>query len=62
MSGKTVQKLLETSNDPNAAIWQAYPDTMVDLWDQNIVNNKYIIAYVINKGLDRKLQSMLPEV
>ena len=62
VSGKTVQKLLETTDDADAAIWKAYPDSTVDLWDQNIVNGKYIIAYEMNPGLDRKLKSMLPKV
>ena len=62
VSGKTVQKLLETTDDANAAIWKAYPDSTVDLWDQDIVNGKYVIAYEMNPGLDRKLKSMLPKV
>ena len=62
VSGKTVQKLLETTDDADAAIWKAYPDSTVDLWDQNIVNGKYVIAYEMNPGLDRKLKSMLPKV
>ena len=41
---------------------KAYPDTSVDLWDKNIVNGEYIIAYELNYGLDRKIQDMLPKV
>ena len=41
---------------------KAYPDTSVDLWDKNIVNGEYIIAYELNSGLDRTIQAMLPKV
>ena len=50
------------SNDSNAAIWKAYPNSQVDLWDQNFVNGEYVIAYELSPGLDRKLQKMLPKV
>ena len=40
----------------------AYVDSSADLWDKNIVNGEYIIAYELNYGLDHKLQYMLPEV
>ena len=42
--------------------FNAYPDSSADLWDQNIVNGEYIIAYELNYGLDRKIQDMLPKV
>ena len=41
---------------------KAYPDTSVDLWDKNIVNGEYIIAYELNSGLDHKIQDMIPKV
>ena len=64
VSGKTVSKLLKTSGDPNAGFWKAYPDSAVDIWDQNWdqVNRKYVIAYEMNMGLDSKLKEMLPKV
>ena len=40
----------------------AYVDSSADLWDTNIVNGEYIIAYELNSGLDHELQDMLPEV
>ena len=40
----------------------AYPESGVDLWDQNVVNGEYVIAYEINPWLDHKLQSLLPQV
>ena len=46
----------------NAAILNAFPDSRVDLWDQNVVNGKFVIAYELNPGLDHKLQDMLPKV
>ena len=52
-----------TSDDPNAAIMnQAFPDSTVQLWDQNFVNGEYIIAYEINPGLHHKVKTMLPKV
>ena len=53
---------MKISGDLNGAIWKAYPKSNVDLWDQNVVNGEYIIAYVLNPGLDYKLQDMLPKV
>ena len=53
---------MKLSGDSNTAMWNAYPDSEVDLWDQNVVNGEFVIAYEINLGLDHKLQNMLPEV
>ena len=53
---------MKISGDSNTAMWGAYPDSRVDLWDQNVVNGEFVIAYEINPGLDYKLQNMLPEV
>ena len=53
---------MKTSSDQNAEFLKAYPDSKVDLWDQNIVNGEYIIAYEMNLGLDPKLKNMLPKV
>ena len=62
VSRKTVHKLMKLNEDSNTAMWNAYRDSEVDLWDQNVVNGEYVIAYEINAGLDHKLQNMLPEV
>ena len=55
---------MKISGDSNTAMWGAFPDSRpgVDLWDQNLVNGEYVIAYEINPGLDYKLQNMLPKV
>ena len=53
---------MKLSGDSNTAMWNAYLDSEVDLWDQNVVNGEFVIAYEINLGLDHKLQNMLPEV
>ena len=53
---------MKMSGDSNTAMWNAYPDSEVDLWDQNLVNGEFVIAYEINPGLDHKLQNMLPKV
>ena len=60
VSQKTVRKFMNISSDANFS--NAFPTTTSDLWNQNIVNGKYIIAYKLNPGLDRRLQTMLPKV
>ena len=62
VSEKTLHKLLKVSTDPNTAKWNAFPDSKVDLWDQNLVNDEYIIAFELNPGLGQSLQNLLPEV
>ena len=63
VSARTVGKLMITSDDPNAALMShAFPDSTVQLWDQNFVSGEYIIAYEFNPGLHNKLKTMLPEV
>ena len=52
---------MKSSNDSNA-IWRAYPDSQVDLWDQNFVNGEYIISYEFDPSLHQKLKTMLPNV
>ena len=48
--------------DSDADLWRAYTKSKIDLWDQNFINDKYIIAYEVNPGLDPKVQDMLPKV
>ena len=62
VSEKTVHKLMKPSSGSNAAIWKAYPDSQVDLWDQNLVNGEYVIAFEMNPGLGQSLQNLLPAV
>ena len=61
VSEKTVHKFMKTSGS-NAAIWKAYPDSKVDLWNQNLVNGEYVIAFELNPGLGQSLQHRLPQV
>ena len=53
---------MKTSNDSNTDLWRAYPDSEVDLWNQNFVNGEYIIAYEFDPALHQKLKSLLPKV
>ena len=62
VSSKTVHKLVRINGDSNTAMLNAYPDSEVDLWDQNVVNGDYIIAYELNPGLDHKLKNLLTKV
>ena len=62
VSRKTVHKLMKISGNSNTAMVNAFSNTEMDLWDQNVVNGEFVIAYVINPGLDQKLQNMLPKV
>ena len=62
VSEKTLHKLLKVRSDPNTAKWNAFPNSTVDIWDQNLVNEEYIIAFELNSGLGQSLQNLLPEV
>ena len=53
---------MKSSSDSNAEIWRAYPESGVDLWDQNFVNGEYKIAYEFNPNLHQKVRSLLPKV
>ena len=53
---------MNISYDSDADLWRAYTKSKIDLWDQNFINDKYIIAYEFNPGLDPKVQDMLPKV
>ena len=54
--------MMKTSNNSNATLWRAYPDSQVDLWDQNFVNGEYVIAYEFKSWLHRDVQSLLPTI
>ena len=63
VSARTIDKLMITSDDPNSALMShAFPDSTIQLWNQNLVNGEYIIAYEFHSGLHHKLQTMLPKV
>ena len=63
VSARTIDKLMITSDDPNSALMShAFPDSTIQLWNQNFVNGEYIIAYEFNPGLHHKLHTMLPKV
>ena len=53
---------MQTKDDLNASLLQAFPDSKVDLWDQNIVNGEYVIDYELDFSLHPDLQNMLPKV
>ena len=53
---------MKTSDNSNAALWRAYPDTKVDSWDENFVDGEYIIAYEMDSDLHLELKRMLPKV
>ena len=62
MSEKTLHKFMEISSGSNTATWKAYPDSTVDLWDENLVKGEYVVAFELNHGLGQSLQNLLPEV
>ena len=62
LSKQSILKLLNTTSDADYLPVRAYTDSSVDLWDRNIVNGEYIIAYEISSGLDYKIQELLPKV
>ena len=53
---------MKTNNDSNPEIWKAYPESRVDIWDQNFVNGEYKVPYELNPNLHPKIKSMLPQV
>ena len=61
VTSKTAHKLIKIRKGSNATMWNAYPDSSVDLWDQNIIN-EYVVAYELNSGLDNTIKHMLPKV
>ena len=63
VSARTVNTLMITSNDSNLGLMnRAFPDSTVQLWNQNPVDGKYVIAYELDPGLYHKLKTMLPKV
>ena len=50
---------MDTSDSSNPGLVRAYPDTLVDLWDENVVDGKYIIAYTLSSDLDDKTKNTL---
>ena len=63
VSARTVDTLMITSDDPNPGLMnRAFPDSTIQLWNQNPVNGKYVIAYELDPGLDEKLKTKLPKV
>ena len=53
---------MNTSDISNPDLVRAYPDTTVDLWDENIVNGKYVIAYTMSSKLSDEIKNILPTV
>ena len=52
---------MKISDDSSAALFRAYQSPEAKLWDENIVNGEYIIAYELG-SLHQDVQSMLPKV
>ena len=63
VSARTVDTLMMTSDDSNPGLMnRAFPDSTIQLWNQNPVNGKYVIAYELDPGLHNKLKTVLPKV
>ena len=62
VSGRTIDTLMITSDDSNQGLNRAFQDSTVQLWNQNLVNGKYVIAYELVPGLDHELTALLPKV
>ena len=69
VSARTVDTLMITSDDSNLGPGNhgpkpngAFIDSTIQLWNQNPVNGKYVIAYELDPGLDEKLKTKLPKV
>ena len=59
MSEKTMNKMMEISDD--AALLRAFPNAGNDIWNQNFVNDTYVIAYEFS-WLHENVERMLPKV
>ena len=53
---------MKTSDDSSAPLFRAYQSTEAKLWDENIVNGEYIIAYELDYSLHQDLKNVLPKV
>ena len=62
VSGRTIDTLMITSDDSNQRLNRAFQDSTVQLWNENLVNGKYVIAYELDPGLDDELKTLLPKV
>ena len=54
--------MMKTSDDSSAPLFRAYQSTEAKLWDENIVNGEYIIAYELDYSLHQDLKNVLPKV
>ena len=61
VSRQTFQTLLETNGNFNGSASLAFTNSSLDIWNQNVVNGKYIVSYEIYDGLDDLLKSMIPK-
>ena len=62
VSGRTIDTLMITSDDSNQRLNRAFQDSTVQLWNENLVNGKYVIAYELDPELDDELKTLLPKV
>ena len=69
VSARTVDTFMITSDDSNLGPGirgqkpnGAFIDSTIQLWNQNPVNGKYVIAYELDPGLHDKLKTKLPKV
>ena len=62
VSGRTIDTLMITSDDSNQRLNRAFQDSTVQLWNENLVNGKYVIAYELDPGLDDEFKTLLPKV
>ena len=53
---------MTVNDDSNSMLWKAFPDSTVDLWNENFVNGQYIIAFEFAYDLDDKVKGLLPKV
>jgi len=62
VSEQTFDKLMNISDESNAALWRAYSKSNLDIWNQTYVNGEYIIAFELGPQLHHKIRGMLPQV
>ena len=61
LTQNTANRLIPFSSQMKKSM-ASYTNSKVELWDQNVENGKFIIAYQINEGMDDLNRQLIPKV
>ena len=63
LTRNTANRLIPFSSEMmKSRAFKSYTNSTLDLWDQNVENGKFIIAYQINEGMDDLNRELIPKV